>query len=61
MGEHAAMAELHDRFQAEWKKFTEKGNRAAGTRARAALQDMKAMATAIRNHIQETKKQLKEN
>lgn len=37
-------------------KFYEKGNKAAGVRVRKALQDVKALAQAIRVSISEQKK-----
>ena len=36
-------------------KFFNKGNKAAGTRARKGLQRLKSLAQAIRNKIQEVK------
>lgn len=38
------------------EKFYEKGNKAAGTRARKVLQEVKKRAQELRIHIQETKK-----
>jgi hypothetical protein len=37
-------------------KFYEKGNKAAGVRVRKALQDVKALAQAIRVNVSEQKK-----
>lgn len=37
--------------------FFEKGNNSAGTRARVKLQEVKALAQAVRNEIQEKKNQ----
>lgn len=37
-------------------KFYTKGNKAAGTRVRKVLQDVKKMAQEVRVNIQETKK-----
>lgn len=39
----------------DFRKFYEKGNKAAGVRLRKGMQDIKAKAQAIRNHIQEVK------
>lgn len=36
----------------DFKKFYEKGNKAAGTRVRKGMQDLKAMAQDIRAEIQ---------
>lgn len=38
-------------------KFYEKGNSAAGTRVRKAMQEIKQLAQALRVNIQETKNQ----
>jgi ABC-type Zn uptake system ZnuABC Zn-binding protein ZnuA len=43
-------------MEEDFMKFYEKGNNAAGTRARKALQGLKKLASDIRNEIQ-TKKQ----
>jgi hypothetical protein len=39
----------------DMKKFTEKGNNAAGSRVRKAMQEIKSLAQAIRVSVQETK------
>jgi hypothetical protein len=39
----------------DFKKFYEKGNKAAGTRVRKAMQDIKAKAQEIRADVQERK------
>lgn len=39
----------------DMKKFYEKGNKAAGTRARKGLQDLKKLAQDIRLEIQDVK------
>lgn len=36
----------------DFKKFYEKGNKAAGTRVRKGMQDLKAMAQDIRSEVQ---------
>ena len=38
------------------KKFTEKGNKAAGTRSRKTLQEIKKVAQQLRLEIQDVKK-----
>lgn len=45
------MADLEE----DMEKFYEKGNKAAGTRARKQLQELKKLAQDIRLHIQEIK------
>lgn len=39
----------------DFKKFYEKGNKAAGTRVRKAMQDLKAKAQEIRGDVQSKK------
>jgi hypothetical protein len=46
---------LVDSVSAEMEKFYDKGNKAAGTRARKGLQDLKKLAQDIRLEIQEKK------
>ena len=47
--------ELVDQLEPDMQKFYEKGNKAAGTRARNALQEMKKLAQEIRVEIQDMK------
>lgn len=47
--------ELVDQLEPDLNKFYEKGNKAAGTRARNTLQDMKKLAQEIRVEIQDMK------
>ncbi len=44
-----------DGLEDDFGKFYDKGNKAAGTRVRKAMQDLKAMAQAIRVDVQEKK------
>lgn len=46
---------LVDSVSAEMEKFYDKGNKAAGTRARKGLQDLKKLAQDIRLEIQAQK------
>lgn len=46
---------LVDQVSAEMEKFYDKGNKAAGTRARKGLQDLKKLAQDIRLEIQAKK------
>ena len=48
----AAVADLEDDF----RKFFDKGNKAAGTRIRKGMQDLKKMAQDIRTDVQGMKK-----
>ncbi len=47
-----AVADLEDDF----RKFFDKGNKAAGTRIRKGMQDLKKMAQDIRTDVQGMKK-----
>lgn len=40
------------------EKFFEKGNKAAGTRVRKAMQDVKALAQAVRTEVSEKNKEV---
>lgn len=42
-------------LQDDFSKFYEKGNKAAGTRVRKGMQEMKNMAQDIRKEVQEKK------
>lgn len=52
---HNLIVEAIDVYLEENAKFEEKGNKAAGTRARKALMDLKKLATDRRKEIQEKK------
>ena len=41
----------------DFAKFYEKGNKAAGTRVRKGMQDLKEMAQSIRQEVQNAKNQ----
>jgi hypothetical protein len=45
-------------FESNYTKFTEKGNKAAATRARKALQDIRNLAKDIRTEISDSKKKM---
>ena len=50
--------ELRDKvmaMEADFEKFYDKGNQAAGTRVRKAMQDMKNHAQEIRKEVQDKK------
>jgi len=55
MSRYDEMNELLDQLEPDITKFYEKGNKAAGTRARKMLQEMKKKAQEIRMEIQEWK------
>lgn len=50
------LKEMVATFEGEYTKFTEKGNKAAGTRARKALQEIRNFAKDVRMEISEAKK-----
>ena len=54
---HNLIVEAIDIYLEENAKFEEKGNKAAGTRARKALMDLKKLATTRRAEIQAKKNQ----
>ncbi|MCS6917427.1 MAG: hypothetical protein RMK52_05390 [Chitinophagales bacterium] len=43
-------------LEGDFRKFYENGNNAAGTRLRKAMQQLKKMASEVRNEIQAMKK-----
>jgi len=45
-------------FKEEYEKFTKKGNKTAGTRARKILQDIRNIAKDTRDEISKTKKEM---
>lgn len=48
-------------LETDFRKFYESGNNAAGTRLRKAMQQLKKMASEIRNEVQSIRKASKEN
>ncbi len=55
MEKYNELKKLVDEIGEDFEKFYDKGNKAAGTRARKAMQDVKVMAQDIRKEIQEKK------
>ena len=51
----AAMEDILGRAKADAVKFTDKGNNAAGTRVRVAMQEIKVKAQEIRGMVTEAK------
>lgn len=45
--------EVLENVQADAEKFFEKGNKAAGTRVRKAMQEIKSLAQAVRQEVSE--------
>lgn len=52
---HEQILEQVDIYHAENQKFEDKGNRAAGTRARKALNEVSKLCKGRRKEIQESK------
>jgi hypothetical protein len=46
---------LVNEAEGDIQKFYEKGNKAAGTRVRKSMQDLKKLAQDLRTHVQESK------
>ena len=61
MTNHENLISLFDTYLAENAKFEEKGNKAAGTRARKALAELGKLIKARRKEIQEIKNAAKES
>lgn len=55
MTNHENLVSLFETYVAENAKFEEKGNKAAGTRARKALAEMSKMIKERRKEIQDSK------
>jgi hypothetical protein len=55
MEKFKSLKELIDAAEADAAAFYEKGNKAAGTRLRNAMQNLKAAATDIRKEVTEKK------
>lgn len=55
MEKFTALKELVASAEADVQKFYEKGNSAAGTRVRNAMQQLKVLATDIRKEVTERK------
>ena len=55
MEKYAKLKSLVINIEDDFSKFYDKGNKAAGTRARKAMQDLKNLAQDIRKEIQEQK------
>lgn len=55
MEKYAALKSLILSVEEDFQKFYEKSNKAAGTRVRGAMQQVKVMAQEIRTEVQEMK------
>jgi hypothetical protein len=57
MSKFADLKSFVDGLEDDFGKFYDKGNKAAGTRVRKAMQDLKGMAQDIRIEVQNMKNQ----
>ncbi|WP_215222702.1 histone H1 [Echinicola shivajiensis] len=55
MSRFSEVKELVDSLEADFDKFYEQGNKAAGTRVRNGMQAIKTLAQEIRTEVQEIK------
>ncbi|MDW3646214.1 MAG: histone H1 [Bacteroidia bacterium] len=55
MDKYAKLKSLVIGIEDDFSKFYDKGNKAAGTRARKAMQELKVLAQEIRKDIQASK------
>jgi hypothetical protein len=55
MSRNEEIKSLIDELEPDMEKFYEKGNKAAGTRARKTLQELKKLAQEVRLEIQDKK------
>jgi len=55
MSKFADLKSFVDGLEDDFGKFYDKGNKAAGTRVRKAMQDLKGMAQDIRVEVQDMK------
>lgn len=55
MEKYAKLKSLVISIEDDFAKFYDKSNKAAGTRARKAMQEVKVLAQEIRKEIQESK------
>lgn len=55
MEKYNAILELMKSLESDFEKFFVKGNKAAGTRIRKGMQDLKALAQDVRVAVQEKK------
>lgn len=55
MSRFAKLKSFVDGMEDDFSKFYEKGNKAAGTRVRKGMQDLKKMAQDVRSEVQNMK------
>lgn len=57
MSRYSELKETVDSMERDFQQFYEKGNKAAGTRVRKGMQDLKKLAQDIRTEVQDMKKE----
>ncbi|MGO9481674.1 MAG: histone H1 [Candidatus Kryptoniota bacterium] len=60
MGKYEDLHQLVGSFEEDFRKFFEKQNKAAGTRVRKHMGELKKFAQQVRLEVQETKQKMKE-
>ncbi len=60
MGKYEELNQLISSFEADFRKFYEKQNKAAGTRVRKHMGELKKFAQQVRQEVQEIKLKMKE-
>jgi hypothetical protein len=60
MGKYEDLQQLISSFEGDFRKFYEKQNKAAGTRVRKNMGELKKFAQQIRQEVQEIKLKMKE-
>ncbi len=60
MGKYEDLQQLVSSFEVDFRKFYEKQNKAAGTRVRKHMGELKKFAQTVRQEIQELKQKMKE-
>jgi len=56
MSRYSELKQMVDDMEKDFHQFYDKGNKAAGTRVRKAMQDIKQKAQDIRTEVQDMKK-----
>ena len=60
MGKYEELHQLVGSFEADFRKFYEKQNKAAGTRVRKHMGELKKFAQQVRQEVQEVKQKMKD-
>ena len=60
MGKFEDLQQLVNSFEADFRKFYEKQNKAAGTRVRKNMGELKKFAQVVRQEVQEIKLKMKD-